>query len=126
MDNKLNFKSYIINICTVANQKLSALCRISNYADSDNRKLLINVFVKSHFLYCPLISIFCSRASNYRLNRVHERVLRIISEDYISNFSDLVTMLNGKTIHQRCINILMTEVFKYLNRLSPDLMKFLG
>ena len=66
--------------------------------------------------------MFCSRESNYRLNRVHEIALRVISEDYISSFSDLVTVLNEKTIHQRCINFLMTEVFKYLNGLSPDLM----
>ena len=39
IDNKLNFKSHIINICTVSNQKLSALCRISNYIDSDKCKL---------------------------------------------------------------------------------------
>ena len=32
--NKLNFKSHIINISTVANQKLSALCKILNYIDS--------------------------------------------------------------------------------------------
>ena len=48
--------------------------------------------------------------------------LRIISEDYISNFSDLVRLFNEKAIYQRCINFLMTEVFKYLNGLSPDLM----
>ena len=66
--------------------------------------------------------MFCTRESNYRLNRVHERALRIISKDYISSFSDLVTLLNEKTIHQRCINFLMTEVFKYLIGLSPDLM----
>ena len=66
--------------------------------------------------------MFCTRESNYRLNRVHERALRIISEDYISSFCDLVKLLNEKTIHQRCINFLMTEFFKYLNGLSPDLI----
>ena len=75
MDNKLNFKSHIINICTVANQKLSAVCRILNHIGSDT-----------------------------------------------SSFSDLVTLLNEQTIHQRCINFLMTEFFKYLNGLSPDLL----
>ena len=53
--NKLNFKSHLTNICTVANQTLSALCRISNYIDSDKCKLLVNAFVKSQFLYCSLI-----------------------------------------------------------------------
>ena len=46
--------------------------------------------------------MFCTRKSNYRLNRVHERALRIIC---IS-----------------CINFLITEVLKYLNGLSSNLM----
>ena len=83
---------------------------------------MVNAFVKSQFSYCPLIWMFCARKSNYRLNQVDERAPRINSEYHISIFSDLVTLLNEKTIHQRCINFLMAEVFKYLNRLSPDLM----
>ena len=35
---------------------------------------------------------------------------------------NLVTLLHEKTIHQRYINFLMTEVPKYLNGLSPNLM----
>ena len=62
------------------------------------------------------------RESNHRLNRVHEGALRITSEDHTSIFSDLVILLNEKTIHQKSINFLTTEVFKYLNELSPDLM----
>ena len=46
----------------------------------------------------------------------------LFSEDYLLSFSDLVTLLNEKTIHQRYINFLMTEVFKHLNGLSPNLM----
>lgn len=44
IENKLNFKSNI-NICTVGHQKLSVLCRISNYINSDKCKLLVNAFV---------------------------------------------------------------------------------
>ena len=42
-----------------------------------------------------LVWMFCTRESNYRLNVVHERAIRTISEDYISSFSDLVTLLNA-------------------------------
>ena len=48
--------------------------------------------------------------------------LRIISEDYNSSFSDLVAMLNEKTIHQMCIDFLMTKAFKCLNGLSQNLI----
>ena len=44
IENKFNFKSNI-NICTVGHQKLSVLCRISNYINSDKCKLLVNAFV---------------------------------------------------------------------------------
>ena len=70
-DNKLNFICQIINIYIVANQKLSALCRISNYIEPDKCRLLINAFVKSQFYYCPLIWMFCTREYNCRLFRVH-------------------------------------------------------
>lgn len=51
---------------------------------------------------------------------MHEGALRTTSEDYISSVSDLVTLLNEKTIHQRSINFLISEVFKYQNVLSPN------
>ena len=76
----------------------------------------------SYLSYCSLIWTCCTRESNDRLNRVYERTLRIISGDYTSSFSDLVIVLNIKTICQRSMNFLMTEVFKYLNGLPPDLL----
>ena len=83
----------------MANQKLISFCRISNYIHSDKCKLLVNALVESQFSYWPLLWIFCTRESNYRLDRMHERALRMISDDYISSFSDLVTLLNEKTLH---------------------------
>ena len=37
-------------------------------------------------------------------------------------FNSLFSTLNEKMIHQCCINVLLTEVYKYLNGYSPDLM----
>ena len=122
IDNKLKLKSHIKNIWTVANQKLNALCRISNCIDSDKCKLLVNVLFKSQCSCCPLIWMFCMRESSHRLNWVHEMTLIIISEDYNSSFSDLVAMLNEKTIHQMCIDFLMTKALKCLNGLSQNLI----
>ena len=57
-----------------------------------------------------------------RINKIHERSLRLILNDYESSFDSLLSTLNEKTIHQRCINVLLTNVYKYLNGYSPDLM----
>ena len=41
---------------------------------------------------------------------------------YQSSFDSLLSTLNEKTIRQRCLNVLLIEVYKYLNNCSPDLM----
>ena len=48
---------------------------------------------------------------------MHERSPRLILNDYELSFHDTLSTLNEKTIHQRCINALLTEVYKHLNDL---------
>ena len=57
-----------------------------------------------------------------RINKIHERSRRLIFSDYQSSFNSLLSTWNEKTIHQRCTNVYFTEVIKYLNGYSPDLI----
>ena len=122
IDNELNFQSHIDSICTKTNQKLNALFRVSNFMSVDKLSLLINSFIRSQFSYCPLIWMFCNRTSMNKINRIQERCLRLILNDYTTESSDLFLFSNEISTHQRCINFLMVEVYKFLNGLSPDIM----
>ena len=42
------------------------------------RKLITNAFMMSQLSYCLLIWMFHSRAMEHRINRIHERTLRLI------------------------------------------------
>ena len=66
--------------------------------------------------------MFTSKRCYKRINKIHERSLRLILSDYESSFDISLSTLNEKTIHQSCINVLPTKVYKYLNGCSPDLM----
>ena len=66
--------------------------------------------------------MFPLKACNERIHRRHERFLGGILSDYESLFYDIVLILNEKTIHQICIKVLLTEIYKYLSDLSPELM----
>ena len=57
-----------------------------------------------------------------RIDRIHEISLRLILNDYESSFYDMLSTLNEKMIQQCRINVLLTEMYKYLNGLSPKLM----
>ena len=66
--------------------------------------------------------MFCTKHSIGRINSIHERCLRLIQQNYTSDFDVLFENANEKPVHQKYIELLMTEVYKYLNDLSPDIM----
>ena len=90
IDNNLSFKGHVQSICKKASQKLHALSRISNYMDDRKIKQTMHVFILSQFSYCPLIWMFCDRQMNNRINRIHEKSLRLAYDDYESSFQTLL------------------------------------
>ena len=89
IDYKLKFDVHMETICKKAHRKLSALSRITNYMELPKRRILMNAFSKAQFNYCPIIWMFHSRCLNNKINRLHERCLRMIYKDKISNFEEL-------------------------------------
>ena len=63
--------------------------------------------------------MFCSRTLNHRINRLHERALRIAYDDYLSDFEELLVKDNTVTIHKRNLRKLAIEMYKISNNLSP-------
>ena len=57
-----------------------------------------------------------------RINSIHEWCQHLIQQNYTSDFEVLLENSNEKPVHQKCIELLMIEVYKYLNGLSPDIM----
>ena len=103
-----------------AGQKLNVLVRISNYVTQiKNVRLLLNSIIKSQFSYCPLIWMFCSRSLNNLINRIHECALRLIHNNHVSTFQDILEITKEKTIHQNNLKCLAKEIYKFLNDLSP-------
>ena len=82
----------------------------------------MNSFFRSEFNYCPLIWMCHSRTNNRKINRLHERCLRIIYNDKQSSFIKLLEKGNFMSIHQRNPQILAIEMFKVSNGLSTVLM----
>ena len=79
----------------------------------------MKAFIESQFGYCPLIWMFHSRSLNNKINRIHERALRITYNDKSSSIQDLLKKDNSVSIHHRNIRTLATEMFKFLQGLSP-------
>ena len=66
--------------------------------------------------------MFSSRKTNTLITRIHERPIRIVSGDNESNFENLLQKNKEITIHQRNLQVLMTELFKIINGYVPLIM----
>ena len=105
-----------------AGQRLSALLRLSPYLDINKKKTMYTTMVKSQLNYCPLVWMFCPRSSSNLINKVQERVFRITYNDHLTDFKSLLSSHNEITIHQRNLQVLMTEIYKILNHIAPSIM----
>ena len=90
IDNKLNLKSHIDQLCKNVSQKFGALCRLSSYLNSSQKKLIFDSIIKAQFNYFPLVWMFCSRTLNSMINKLYKRSIRIVLNDYSSNFNELL------------------------------------
>ena len=123
INNKLTFKNHLESIDKKTNQKLNTLARIIKFISPFQRKALLNSFIKSQFLYYSLICIFTSKGLNEEINRIHERSLRLVLNDYQSTLDEMLYTLNERTNHQQCNDrLLIIEVYKFLNGYSLDIM----
>ena len=118
---KSTFNCHIIILCSKTAKKLIALQRMANIIDEEKRNLLFYAIIKSQFSYCPFVWMFCSRRSSNLINNIHKRTLRATFDYHTSNFTRLLEKKRESTIHQRNIQALMKEIYKFTNNLSPNI-----
>ena len=93
IDNHLKFETHIESLCSKASQKLYALPRMFSYMSLDQRRLIVKSFINSQFGYCSLIWMDHRRKVNNKINRIHERALRIVYIDKKLTFHELLQIL---------------------------------
>ena len=84
--------------------------------------MIFNALIKSQFSYCPFVWMFCSRRTSNIINKIHERALRMVLNDHISDFETMLGTINDITIHHGNIQTLMIELFKIKYDLALPIM----
>ena len=90
IDSKLTFSHHVNTLCKKVSQKLNALSRLCKLLPFYRRKMLMQAFFNSQFSYCPLVWMFHNRQLNTRINNLHYRVLRMVYQDQVTSFEELL------------------------------------
>ena len=120
LDFMLKFDAHVSEICKKASKQLAVLKRLGRFLTKQGKLVIYNSFIASNFSYCPLAWHFCSASSTNKLEKVQERALRFINNDYSSPLSDLLKSTNTQPLHVRRLQQMACEVYKIVNKMSPE------
>ena len=112
IDNELKCDKHLTNICIKANRKLAVLTRMRKCLDFNKVRLLFKSFFESQFKYCLLTLMFYIRKANDRINKLHERALRLVYSDHESTYEELLTKDGSFTVHYDNTQTLAIELYK--------------
>ena len=122
IDHELKFDDHVNRLCKKASLKLKTLAGIAPFMNVSKKQFIMKSFIESQFRYCSLIWMFHSRGLNNKINRIHERALRVTYNDKSSSYRELLTKDRSVTIHHRNIRALAIEIYKVMQGISPPLL----
>ena len=123
IDNKQNFDKHISNTGQNSSNQLNAICRLQTFMGHKGKEAMINTFVHSNFNYGCLIWHFSSKKSQNKIEKIHERSLKFLSNDYVSGYAELLEKSTSVSLETKRLRRIVYEIFKTLNNLNPDFMK---
>ena len=122
IDSKLCFDGHIQDLCNKAHRKSRVFARATPYMNLQKRKVLMNAFFNAQFNYCPLIWLLHSRQNNNKIKHLHERCLRLIHNDKLSSYEELLEKDGLVSVHHKNIQSLAIEMFQIKNGQSPEIV----
>ena len=120
IDYQLKFDAHISNICKKASRQLHVLNkRIGKNLTKLGRLTIYYSFIMSNFNYCPVIWHFCGECNTRKIEKIQERALRFIYEDYCSTYEQLLIKSKLPSLEIRRIRMIAIEVYKIINKQCP-------
>ena len=120
IDDCLSFDDHISSICLRVSYQINGLRRIMKYMTIENRISIYNAFLAANFTYCNTVWHFCSNRGMYMLEKVHKKALRVVLNDYISSYRDLLDKVSKPTLYVARIKAIAIEAYKcYVNENPP-------
>ena len=115
IDFQLNFNEHVSNICRKASRQLNVLKRIGTHLTKLGKLTIYCSFIMSNFNYWH----FCGETNTKKIEKIQERALRFIYNEYTSSYEDLLCKSKLPSLKVRRLRTFALEVFKIVNKDCP-------
>jgi hypothetical protein len=122
IDKLLTFDKHVEILCKKASSQLNTLKRFSNILGEKQKLRIFQTFILSNFNYCPVIWNFCSKSKSKLIEKIHERGLRYVYNDYSTSYSNLLIKSKRESMYNIRLKKIVIYVYKCLHRLTPPFL----
>ena len=119
-DDNLNFSKHVDELCKKTGNQLNVLSRLASKLDHKSRLAIFQCFILTYFNYCSNVWFFCGKTGAKRLEAIHERALRFVSQDFESSYELLLTNTGFPSFELRRTRSLACTIYKAKNNLAPS------
>ena len=120
---QINLLNFQIFTCKKASNQLNDISRFHIYLGFKEKETLIKSFVYANFNSSPMIWHFCSDNSVRKIEKIQERALKIVHNDFGKDYESLLKKSGKCTMEVKCHRTLGLEIFKTLQKGNPVIME---
>ena len=89
----------------------------ARFSNTQKKGILFKAFIESQFKYCPLVRMFQGRQINDKINKLYVKAVRIVYNDTVTSFENLLIKDKSFMIHHQNIQSLAIEIYKAIHNL---------
>lgn len=121
IDNRLNFKENVDNVCRKVGRKIGVLSRLRNELNMQQKVVIYRTMIEPHFTYCSSILFMANGGEFDRMQKMQNKCMRsILRLDRRSNVRGMLNTLEFMSVRQLVnFNALML-IHKMLNGKCPE------
>ena len=118
-DNKLAFDYHISHVCKKAAKQVNALRRLAHVLSPSSKLKIFNSFIQSNFNYCPVVYNTFTKHNVRILEKLHERALRFVLNDFSSTYSEVLMKTRKPSLALSRLRTIAEQVYKVKHDLAP-------
>ena len=119
IDKNVNFKDQVTAVCKKAGPQLSVLKRLSHMLNTNIKMIAFCSFIRSHLQYSPLVWAHQSIGGVNRLEKLQERGLRFVFNDFNNSYQELLKKGKVPSVHTAWQRQAVIEVYKAVHGIAP-------
>lgn len=119
IDRNLTFSEHISTVCKKASSRVGVLMHLRKLIPVKAKLRIYKAAILPYLTYCGLIWHFCKKSDSNKLEKINERGLRAVYNDWNTTYSELLVRAKMTNLYNRRLQDIAILMFKVKNKLLP-------